>query len=75
MLLASDSAEAESLARRAQLLRDAGLDAVCMSSSEAQQLEPSLRLPQDGAALLLLSDVQLVRSPQPAALPRAPVKR
>lgn len=62
MLLASDSAEAESLVRRSQLLRDAGLQATCMSSSEAQQLEPGLRLPQDGAALLLLSDSQLVRN-------------
>lgn len=60
MLLASDSAEAESLQGRAHILQSAGLKATCMSSREASRLEPALHLPQDGAALLLPSDAQLV---------------
>lgn len=70
MLLARDSVEGESLALRTELLRGAGLEASCCSASQASQLEPGLRLPQNGAALLLPTDAQLVRKP-PALLPRA----
>ena len=60
MLLASDSAEAESLQQRAALLNSVGLLATCLSSREASRLEPALHLHQDGAALLLPTDAQLV---------------
>lgn len=61
MLMATDSAEAESLQQRVELLQSVGLEATCVSSREASQLEPALWLPQDGAALLLPTDAQLVR--------------
>uniref|UniRef100_A0A061SKG1 FAD-dependent oxidoreductase domain-containing protein 1 n=1 Tax=Tetraselmis sp. GSL018 TaxID=582737 RepID=A0A061SKG1_9CHLO len=59
VLLATDSAEAEALRARAALLNASGIQAEVLEPAQAVSLEPALRLPSDGAAVLVGSDAQL----------------
>ncbi len=61
MLLASDEHEAVDLRERCRALRAAGQEAQLLDAREAMHAEPALRLPPDGAALLVTRDAQLVR--------------
>ena len=60
MLLASDERQAADLLQRRDALRAAGQEARLLDAREATRAEPALRLPADGAALLVPRDAQLV---------------
>ena len=61
MLLATASHEADQLIQRAAMLQQNGIRAAYHSASAVKELEPALQLPDDGGALLVESDAQLVR--------------
>lgn len=71
MLLASTAEEAAGLAARCEALTAEGLAAQLLTAAEARRREPALRLPSQGAALLLPSDVQVNGRATAAALLRA----
>ena len=60
MLLACDERQAADLEERCEALRAAGQDAQLLDAGQAEQAEPALRLPVEGAALLTPRDAQLV---------------
>ena len=61
MLLASDGRQAVDLQERCAALQAAGQEARLLDAGQATREEPALRLPADGAALLVPQDAQLVR--------------
>jgi glycine/D-amino acid oxidase-like deaminating enzyme len=60
MLLATSAEEAFALKHHAERLRDAGiLDVDYYNASAAQEVEPQLTLPSDGAAMIVPADAQI----------------
>ncbi len=61
MLLALTAQEGQDLQDRAAMLQQNGIKAAYHSQAAVMELEPALQLPPSGGALLVESDVQLVR--------------
>lgn len=68
MLLARDAEGAAALEAQAAGLRGRGVETHLMTAAQAVAQEPSLCVPQDGAALALPSDVQVDGRSAAAAL-------
>lgn len=60
MLVASTEEEAVAVKDQQALLESGGLRAFSLTTTQARWMEPALRLPRRGGALLVHTDVQLV---------------